>query len=245
MTKTYFDICKKVMKNLFYETPATFAELDETVEGQRVKQLVNEVNNFVCLNENRPWKFREVKQPIVMVEGIKYYDLPNGFTKWMRYQETLVRLVYNQHHKLTPNAKGQPILYWIENNKYRLFPVPDASWNNKILDVYYLTNNFAYDKCLVPKAEMTEENDTSIIPEPFLDILVYGACRDFRASANDAKSAFYDNKYKLMYKAMKSACRLSEDYPDGFDIFGATDDNIDRQIKRDFYNPYTVNGREE
>ena len=65
---------------------------------------------------------------------------------------------------------------------------------------------------------MENATDEPIIPEEFRDILVYKVCADFRRSRTDSVSVYYLDKYKWRYKSMLYAQRMSQDYPQGFDI---------------------------
>ena len=62
------------------------------------------------------------------------------------------------------------------------------------------------------------ECDVPIIPNNHRDVLIYKVCADWRANMGDAKSQYYEKKFREAYRAMKQDCVETEDYPSGLDI---------------------------
>ena len=80
-------------------------------------------------------------------------------------------------------------------------------------------------------------NYTPIIPNKHRDILIWRVCADWRANNNDAKTQFYEDKFKKAYRAMLSDCRLTEDYPNGNHVLGGVS-SYSEALLRIFRNPY-------
>ena len=215
----YFELCNEILSELFFETVPTFEELEERTEGIRVKRLVNRALYDICNNEQRAWKFRERDYDMMLVEGVCYYDKPNGFIKYYRYPNISMKIYYLQDHETQPlDTIGQPLHYWVDNDKIRLWPTPSAEWNNKMLSCHYLTHDYAMDCCGVLKPKMVNETDVPIIPPQHHNVLIYAVCKDWRANASDTQSAFYNAKYREAYKAMLDDCMITEEYPDGLQL---------------------------
>lgn len=218
MGKTYFDLVKDCLVEMFYEEPTTWEDT-YTTEGTKVKRLLNQALNTIVMGENIPWKFREKFYYLVLAEGVKKYPMPNGYIISMRYAYAPIQLYYNQHYVRLPiNTKGQPICYWIYDDNIELFPIPNKTIAGETIITRYLTNDCAVDKYGIPKEFLECEDDEPIIPEKFRDILIYSVCKDFRRSANDATSVYYERKYREMYRAMLSDQKRSDDYPNGLDM---------------------------
>lgn len=215
--KNFFDLCNEVLDELYYEQVDTFEELDDTTEGRKVKKLLNRALITVCNNENSNWQFRETNSAIILVEGQSEYERPNGFIRYIKRNDENLVLTYVEEHKDYPDdTTGDPVQYWMDNERIRFFPIPSET--GKQLNVHLYTNDYAKDCNGILKQEMECECDTPIIPNKHRNILVYRVCADWRANDADAKSQYYDRKYREAYRAMKMDCVQSEDYPSGLDI---------------------------
>lgn len=241
MGTTYFDLVKDCLVEMFYEEPQTWDDTN-TTEGIKVKRLLNQALNTIVLGENVPWKFREKTHYIVLSQGVKQYPMPNGYILSMVYEDEPLRLYYDPNYtRLYLDTYGQPIIYWIFNDNIEFYPNVSKGFNNRKIICRYLTNNCAVDKYGVGKLKMECEDDEPIIPEKFRDILVYSVCKDFRRSANDSTSVYYERKYREAYKALLSDQKSSDDYPDGFDI-DSPPTTIQDVILNVFHNPRAIGG---
>ena len=236
MGRTYFDLVKDCLVEMFYEEPQTWADTD-TTEGIKVKRLLNQVLDSIVMGEQTAWKFREKYFYLYFVEGVRSYPMVDGFIQSIRYHDVPIQLYYNERYISLPmNSTGMPISYWVYDNMIHFFPVPNEDMNGRRVDIRYLSNCCAVDKYNVPKYRMECEDDEPIIPEKYRDILIYGVCRDFRRSLNDSASVYYGNKFQTAYKAMLAEQRASEDYPNGLDI-GPQDPTLEEAIMDAFTNP--------
>lgn len=218
MGRTYFDLVKDCLVEMFYEEPSSWEETN-TTEGIKVKRLLNQALETICLGEDIPWKFRERMYHLVLVPGMREYPMPPGFIGSMRYHEVPIQLYYNEDYvRLPMEAEGMPIMYWTYNEKINLYPLPSKQESGRQIDVRYQTKYCAVDCCGVAKPRMECEDDEPIIPDEFRDILIYKVCGDFRRSATDSASQYYREKYRWAYKCLLSAQRESYDYPNGMDI---------------------------
>lgn len=239
MGKTYLDLCNEVLTELFYETVNNFDELAQLTEGIKVKQELNSALNMVCNSEHRPWRFRQIEYDLSLVDGVHKYEAPNGYIKYMRYRDTPIVLSYMPNHEYLPmNTFGMPLNYWMENDGIKLYPIPDKSQTGRLIKVELYTNCFAKNKYGVYKCEMEEADDEPIIPNHHRDILKWKVCADWRASLNDAKAAFYNQRYRKAYTNLISDQKLTNDYPNGFNIMPYTNP-ADRAVMNAFYNPRT------
>ena len=239
--KTYLDLCNEVLVELFYERVDNFDDLDSITEGIKVKQDLNSALNMICNMENAPFKFRKCEFDLSLVEGVKNYEMPNGYIDYLRYRDTPIVLEYCEDHEYLPFTSGMPVQYWLDNGReISLYPVPDSSQNGRLIKVEFYTNDFARDKCGVYKPEMEFADDVPIIPNHHRDILKWKVCADWRGSLNDAKAAFYERRFKQAYTSLVSDQKLTEDYPNGFEIMGNPYSNYQNSIMRAFYLPSTV-----
>lgn len=243
MGRNYFQLCNDILQEMYYEQALTFADLEDTMEGRRVKNKLNQILTQLVMNEKDIWTFREKTKSIYLIGDQQEYDLPNGFIEHIVPVAYPAPLIYTPDWKYLPmNSHGRPIRYWIWNNKIVMFPIPNASNEGLEMKMRYLTNDCAVDDngCLKEKLEL--ETDEPIIPNQYRDILIYGVCKDLRASSNDAKSDFFAKRYKELYKQMLSSCNRSDDYPNGLDMMGR-EPSILRSYLDVFYNPRSGGGR--
>ena len=218
MGRTYFDLINDCLREMFYEEAETWEDTNKT-EGKKIKQLLNQALEDLCMGMNIPWKFRERKYYLVCVPGVQEYPMVPGYIHSMRYLDNTIRLYYDERYVNLPHkTQGMPILYYIYGGNINLYPIPGKQYAGKQILVRFLTHYCATDKLGVLKQRMEEPDDEPIIPNEFRNILVYKVCADFRRNAGDPASAYYANKYNWLYKALLDAQRLSDDYPNGFDI---------------------------
>lgn len=243
--RNYFELCNEILGELYFEEVEYFEELDEIEEGRRVKRLLNRALKYICNNEEGAWSFRELEQALIPTKDVKHYDKPNGFIEYIKYPKNNIVLTYIDDHKYTvSNTKGMPISYWMHNNKIRLYPTPDHTYNDNELSIHFLTNDYAKDCCGFYKPQMVYETDTPIIPNHHRDILVYKVCADWRTNAGDAQSVFFKEQYKNAYRALLSDCRQTEDLNNGLHISGQ-DYSYTEQMLDAFNNPYTISRPEK
>ena len=236
--RNFLELCNEILDELYYEEVSDFDELQEIQEGRRVKRELNRALTFICNNEDTAWSFKDTDCVMVPVDGVSMYDLPDGYIEYMKYKHNQLVLQYYEDHRNYPsNAVGLPTGYWIEDSKIRLYPTPMNTGNDKEIVIHYYTNGYAKDCCGMTKPVMEYATDTPIIPNKHRDILIWRVCADWRANNNDAKTQFYEDKFKKAYKAMLSDCRITEDYPNGNSILGGVSSYSEALLKI-FRNPY-------
>ena len=233
--KNFFDLCNEILDELYYEQVDSFEELNNLTEGRRVKKELNRALYTICNNENANWQFREVDEPIITVAGQAEYIRPNGFIRYIkRNDENIVLTLVDEHKYYPDDTTGDPVQYWMDNEKIRFFPIP--SRDDVQLNVHLYTNNFAKDKNGVGKPEMECCCDTPIIPNQYRNILIYRVCADWRANDGDPKSQYYERKYREAYRAMRENCIQTEDFPSGLHITDGTP-----SIVKSLYGAWQIN----
>lgn len=217
--KNFFELCNEILEELYFEPVDNFYELDEIAEGRRVKRLLNRALTFICNKEQGNWTFREVDADLVPTRGIKHYQKPNGFIEYMKYPKDNLILSYIDNHKyVTSDTTGMPTSYWMHNDKIRLFPIPDRTYNDNYINIHYLTYDYARDCCGMYKPVMEDETDTPIIPNNNRDTLIYKVCMDWRSNMGDAQSAYFLQQYKTAYRSLLDNCRQTYDLPTGLHL---------------------------
>lgn len=232
----YFELCNKVLRELFNEEASSFSDLDDTTEGKLVKQKINSLNTQICNQEKVEWVFREKTKDLYMVEGQKEYDCPKGYILTIVPDAYPSPLLYNPNWRYLPKSTGRPIQYWVYGDKINVFPIPNASNDGFLFHVYYLTSNCAIDIDGYEVETMTAETDETIIPEEYRDLLVYGVCKDWKRTKGDSLTEFYTDKYKEIYKSMLSGSERTNDNPSGFDMWNRPL-TITESSMAVFYNP--------
>ena len=236
MTRNYLDLCNDILREMYYEEVTSFDDL-ETTEGKKIKSKLNQILTQLVIGEKIVWTFREKSKPLYLISEQKTYPMINGHIESIVPVEYPAPLIYTPDWKYLPrNSQGRPIRYWIYADKLNLFPIPNAGNEGMEFTINYLTNDCAVDANGCSKEMMELTDDEPIIPNKYRDILVYGVCKDLRANINDTKSAFFEKRYKELYRTMLSTTARSEDYPNGFDIMGHTPSILESSLNV-FYNP--------
>jgi hypothetical protein len=244
MGRTYLDLCNEVINLMSYLPAKTMEDLNNP-EGRLIKQKMNEVLREICCGEHGTWKFREREKRFTLAEGKLDYELPDGYILFIRPDDNTNRppLLYNQQWRYLPlTTSGQPVYYWIYEDKIRLFPSPGKNQDGDVYNIRFLTDNYAFNKYGCEKEILEEADDEPIIPEQYRTLLVYGVVRDFRASMGDAKSEFYRRKFNALYNKMLSNQRLTDDYFKGGKVMGVGPTSLQAKIMA-FKNPYATGDR--
>jgi hypothetical protein len=165
----YFELINKCLVELDYKQVSDFSELTKN-DHKKLKNILNVLNTEICSYDR--WNFLQRKTKItlpkntgeienqidgriemILVDGCKFDYYPN-FEKFF----------LNSQPSNTYGLYGDKILFPIFNQA-------------KNIEILYYTKNCAKDKDGVEKFAMEDFDDTSLIPEPFVEpILVYGAC---------------------------------------------------------------------
>lgn len=238
--KNYFELCNEILSELYFEEVDTFDELEEIEEGKRVKRELNRALTFICNKEEGAWQFREETDVLVPTVGVRKYDKPNGYLRYLKYPKSNLILNYIDDHKYTPGyVTGMPVSYWMDNTNIRLYPIPDRTYNDNEIHIHYYTYNYAKDCCGFGKPVMVCATDVPIIPNNHRDILIWKVCMDWRANLGDPKTQYYKTQYKTAYRNMLADCRQSEDFPNGLHL-ADTDRSFAQQLLDNLSNPYTI-----
>lgn len=238
--KNYFELCNDILEELYYERVDTFEELNDLEEGRRVKKELNRALTFICNNEDGALTFRDVVTPFMAVKDVKLYDKPNGFIQYIKYPKSNLVLTYMDEHKYIPSyTTGKPVGYWFQGEQIRLYPIPNDTYSDDVMEIHNLTYDYARDCCGMGKPVMEYETDIPIIPNNHRDILVWKVCMDWRANLGDPKTQFYRSQYKTAYRALLNDCRETDDLENGLHIMN-TDGSFTQQMLNIFNNPYTI-----
>lgn len=240
MGKNYLDLCNEILGEMYWGTVTDFDSLT-TTEGERVKTKLNQILTEIVIGQEEAWTFRQRNEDLVLVGNVSEYDMPNGYIHDITPYAYPAPLIYTPNFKYMPlSAKGRPVRYWIWNDQIRVYPTPNPEDEGFTFQLRYFTNNTCYDVMGNEKPMMTEPTDEPIIPDKYRDVLVYGVCKDLRASTQDPKSAFFDRRYKEIYRRMLSECRNTIDFPNGLMLNSPL--SVQQSYLNVFYNPRAYGG---
>ncbi len=212
---TYVTLVNELLRRLNEVT------LDANGEGfdsvRNVQALAKDaINNSIRLivQDGQEWPFLKTTQTQTLTAGTKQYSFPNDYssTDWDTFYlkkltskgNTPMRLRpisyddYIQNHRsiddtgdLT-NGDGAPIyVYQTLEEKFGVTPVPDAAYQ-----IEYVYWSFP--------TELTNYNDTVIIPERFKHVVIDGAMMFMmRFRSNEQSAAMHQNNFEDGIKAMR------------------------------------------
>jgi hypothetical protein len=200
-TMNYFDLIKKTAVYLKFKEPNTFDDSHSYI--YEIKLLLNSALKEIC--STFPWQFRKTFTEITTNSGISEYNSPGELISLKINGQTLsLFYTYSEDYQDFGEFSGVPREFIDTNGKFILYPTPDKVYTIKI---DYYTNLFAVDNMSLPKLEMDLETDNPIIPVQFQDILVWGACRDYKGDPGKGKYLHFQNKFAQLFEKMKKAHR--------------------------------------
>ncbi len=212
---TYVTLVNELLRRLNEVT------LDANGEGfdsvRNVQALAKDaINNSIRLivQDGQEWPFLKTTQTQTLTAGTKQYSFPNDYssTDWDTFYLKKLTSKDNAPMRLRPisyddyiqnhrsiddtgdltNGDGAPIyVYQTLEEKFGVTPVPDAAYQ-----IEYVYWSFP--------TELTNYNDTVIIPERFKHVVIDGAMMFMmRFRSNEQSAAMHQNNFEDGIKAMR------------------------------------------
>lgn len=214
-----FGLIKKCAIKLSLDVPTAFTEVADDEELTKILDCLNVINRTIVLSEVDRWSFRDLESEITLVAGQEEYDRVNGMITNIRYQYTDGNGNLTLSQPLIPeyrwnylnSSEGQPERYNLYGDKLLLYPTPTSAEAGNKLIVKYATNNCAKSSTGVLQPNMVATGDFSLIPTQFSDVLIYGACLDYKAMPDKAKYQHYQQMYQQTLKTMRKQMKRSQE----------------------------------
>lgn len=212
---TYVTLVNELLRRLNEVT------LDANGEGfdsvRNVQALAKDaINNSIRLivQDGQEWPFLKTTQTQTLTAGTRQYSFPNDYssTDWDTFYLKKLTSKDNAPMRLRPisyddyiqnhrsiddtgdltNGDGAPIyVYQTLEEKFGVTPVPDAAYQ-----IEYVYWSFP--------TELTNYNDTVIIPERFKHVVIDGAMMFMmRFRSNEQSAAMHQNNFEDGIKAMR------------------------------------------
>ena len=193
----YLDLINKCLIELNYKQVNTFAELIKN-EHKKLKNIINILNSEICSLDKWSFLLRNQKFILkkncgelennvegrieaVIVDGIKY-----------TYCENFEKFFLNSQPQNTYSLFVDKILLPIFNQ-------------DKNIEILYYTKNCAKNSDGQEKTFLEKEDDTSLIPEPFIEpLMVYGACMRLKGNSQHSRFGYWHVMYKDALANLKS-----------------------------------------
>ena len=196
MNMTYFELVNACLLELNYKQVASFKDLYKS-DHKRILENLNRVNFEVCSSFD--WLFLQQKERVNLARGAFEVSNPcEGKIKSLMLNGRKLNYIADYEEFLKPRKKGSNTLsgcYSCFEDKILL----PTQHKEGVLDVYYVSNNYAVDSDGCPKAKMQQASDESVIPMPYSEhILVYGACMKLKGNPEH-------NKFKFWYSLFTQA----------------------------------------
>lgn len=193
----YFELINKCLVELNYKKVGTFSELNKN-DHEKIKNILNIINAEVCGFDN--WSFLLRKTAVslppntgeiintipgrinsIFIENTKY-DYCKDFEKFM--------------------LNKQPSNTFSSFNNKLLFPLFNQE---KTVEIIYYTNLYAQNSEGISVAQMSLQEDSSVIPNPYAEpLLIYGACMRVKGNPEHKKFNYWYGMYKDALANMRS-----------------------------------------
>lgn len=212
----YFDLVKAVCKSpgITINPPKVFNTSNQLID--QIKFCINNANIHIC--DSREWDFKNKKTLLNTVVGQNEYAYP-GFVKMdgIRIKSDsgeYVPLNYNDSIKNKANSTGTPQEYCINGENVLIYPTPDSV---KELKFEFYTYGRA-ENSGVYKSNLEIEEDKSIIPESFHDLIALKAVLLFIANPLKKYYPHYVELYRIRYIDLLKYDQGSQDNENKFVI---------------------------
>lgn len=200
----YLELINKCLVELNYKQVYAFTELTKN-DHKKIKNILNVINTEICTSDHWHFLLRQVQLELgagtkeientingrvaaLMIDGAKY-----------EYFEDFERFFKNSQPART---------YSVFNNKILL----PAFKEDKVITVIYYSNNHAFSVEDEEKPQMEEGDDTSVIPEPFVEpLLVYGTCMRLKGNPQHIRFGYWFSMYKDALANMRSRICVNAD----------------------------------
>ena len=200
----YLELINKCLVELNYKQVNAFSELVKN-DHKKIKNIINLINTEVCRSDK--WNFLLKKMEIILPKNTgEIVNTINGRITLLLVDG--VKYEYTEDFKKFLTNTQSANTYSEFNNKL-LFPIFDK---NKAVEIVYYTENNALDAEGNEKLILSEEEDVSLIPEPFVEpLLVYGTCMRLKSSPQHAKFSYWLSMYKDTLANLRSKDCVSID----------------------------------
>ena len=200
----YLELINKCLVELNYKQVNAFSELTKN-DHKKLKNILNVLNSEICGFDK--WSFLLRKKELTLpktqgeiensVDG-RIETLMIDGAKFDYYQDFEVFFVNSQSQNT----------YSLFNDKI-LLPIFSQ---DKTVEIIYYTKNCAKNSAGEEKFSMEEAEDSSLIPEPFVEpLLVYGACMRLKGNPQHVRFSYWYSMYKDALANMRSRISASMD----------------------------------
>lgn len=200
----YLELINKCLVELNYKQVSTFSELTKN-DHKKLKNILNVLNSEICGFDRWPFLLRKTKLVLTKNKG----ELDNSIDG--RIETIMIDGVkfdyYQDFETFFVNSQPQNT-YSLFNDKI-LFPIFNQ---DKTIEIIYYTKNCAKNSDGQEKFSMEEGEDTSLLPEPFVEpLLVYGACMRLKGNPQHVRFSYWYSMYKDALANMRSRISSSID----------------------------------
>jgi len=196
--------------------------LNRTDEGidDRIKEWVNDRQHTICREFN--FHFTEIEQEAETVSGQRSYkfadiapaykeelkvDLKTSAGKWLHLKKSEVRDLEQRKQFKDTTETGTPTHYYVWQDAFYLFPIPDKAYTLNLKYFSYLT-------------DLSTGTDTNGLTIHYPNVLIYAATGEGFAYFEDNEATMkYETKYANELRKMISQ-QVNRSYA-----------NLDLQIK--------------
>ena len=203
----YLDLINKCLTELNYKQVNAFSELTKN-DHKKLKNILNVLNTEICSSEK--WNFLLRKTTLTL--PVEKCELENSIDG--RIETIIIDGVkfeyYEDFEKFFVISQPQNT-YSLFNDKI-LFPIFDKQ---KDIEIIYYTKNYVKNSDGEEKSLMDDENDSSLIPEPFVEpILVYGSCMRLKGNPEHVRFSYWYSMYKEALTNLRARISSSmDDFP--------------------------------
>lgn len=203
----FLELINKCLVELNYKQVNAFTELTKN-EHKKIINILNVLNSEVC--QYAKWNFLLRKSSFILHAGMNEVDnTVNGRISQLLIDSHEFQYYENASDIINRKIKGKN-LYSEYDDKIILAKTFDE---DKIVEVIYYTYNCAFDGNRNEKSSLLEENDTSIIPMPFVEpILVFGTCMRLKGNPQHIRFNYWVSMYKEALANMVSRCSIDSGF---------------------------------
>lgn len=195
----YFDLINRCLTEMNYREANSWNALTLN-DHKRLKEVIRRLNSQICVSDDWPFLQRHAIFKILKRQSFVHNPISGKLD---------VLMIDDAEYTYSPDYKR-----FLKNN-----PLSGhfSTYHNHILlpqfnkevecRIFYNTDYSARDASFEEKKYLENQDDESLIPEPFQEpLLVYGACMRLKSNTEHNKFKFWYSMYTDALATLRSKC---------------------------------------
>ena len=200
----YLELINKCLVELNYKQVNEFSELIKN-EHKKLKNIINVLNSEICGMDK--WNFLQRKTTLTIPANAgEVENTINGRIEAVIIDGQKYEYYQNYEEFFTNSQPSGTYCFYDDKILFQIFNT------DKNVEVLYYTKNCAKNVSGQEKLMLENDDDCSLIPEPFSEpLLVYGACMRLKGNPQHVRFSYWLSMYKDALANLRSRISATAD----------------------------------